>query len=141
MFAACRHPAIALRRWLLACALAWCAVLGHGLQVGHLLGHAHVYCAEHGRVEHRHATDGAECSHGCHHHGEADGGEASSPGDGDHEACDFPELGVVPHGPALPTSPLPQPWQDACEALQPARRTYSQLAPLSYAPSRSPPLA
>ena len=118
--------------------LACLALLGHALQVAHVLGHRHVYCAEHGQIEHAHAAHDHCCDHGA----DARGSDCSGDHDGDdHEACPYPHLGLVPDGPALPTAPQPLDWARLSAIPAPSSEHVPPLCPLELAPSRSPPAA
>jgi hypothetical protein len=137
-----RNDAIARSR-ALGLWLACLALLGHALQVGHVLGHRHVYCAEHGQIEHAAHSDHACCDHGhdaTGNHRTSDQGASDQDGD-EHEACPYPHLGLVPDGPALPTAPEPLDWARLSAIPAPSSEHASPLCPLDLAPSRSPPAA
>jgi hypothetical protein len=142
-----RAAAVPMARRRGAVALAWLAVLAHLLQTLHAVGTAHVWCIEHGRLEH--VSWAVSCAehraHGCCHDREHGGERPTAPdpaeGDGDHDACelqqplpaDCPKVAPAP-GPAAPVHLARQ----VLYAQDGAVRDVLALAPKHSPPRRAP---
>lgn len=108
-----------------------------------MLVHQHVFCAEHGTVEHREAPAEDSC-HSCAHHAVPPAGDATLPEDpeegSDHEGCSTPVLlsigdGQLAHADTLVTTERWTAMQvtESAPALLPLRRDLRSRAPPAVA--------